>query len=258
MYKVHVQHADDNYEFICNSTEDVLTAARKQFIPFPTGCRRGGCGVCKVKVLSGSYSQDSLRSKEALTDDEMRKRYVLACKTLPESDLTLTIEEEQNQKSRKESAAANEMITEDRKDMLVLYDKPVLSQELSSKMMDAICHKAKELGILINVAIVDDGGNLKTFVRMDEAPLLSGTIAQNKAYTAASFGLPTHEWYPLIKDEPALLHGIVHTERLVVFGGGFPLKYNGYVLGGIGVSGGTAEQDVICAKEGLKIFNELS
>ena len=121
-------------------------------------------------------------------------------------------------------------------------------------MLDAICKKADELGVRINAAIVDEGANLKAFIRMDEAALLSGTIAQNKAYTAAAFGKATDEWYPMIKDEPALLTGIVHTERLVVFGGGIPLIYNGVVVGGIGVSGGSAEEDIQCAKAGLEVF----
>nr|WP_071316370.1 heme-binding protein [Anaerobacillus isosaccharinicus] len=138
-----------------------------------------------------------------------------------------------------------------------IYERPVLTQKIAARMLDSACQKAKELGILINVAIVDDGANLKSFTRMDESPLLSGTIAQNKAYTAASFGVPTHDWYPMIKDEPSLLHGIVHTDRLVVFGGGIPIKLNGFIIGGIGVSGGTADQDINCASAGLKVFESI-
>jgi uncharacterized protein GlcG (DUF336 family) len=137
-----------------------------------------------------------------------------------------------------------------------LYQKYGFTTATAFEMLDAICKKADELGIKINAAIMDDGANLRAFIRMDEAPLLSGTIAQNKAYTAAAFGKATEEWYPMIKDEPALLNGIVHTERLVVFGGGIPLKHNGIVVGGIGVSGGTSDEDVICAKAGLKVFED--
>lgn len=138
----------------------------------------------------------------------------------------------------------------------MLYQKYALTQSLAFKMLEAITNKADELGIKINAAIVDEGANLKAFIRMDEAALLSSEIAQNKAYTAAAFGKPTHEWYPMIKDEPALLTGIVHTNRLVVFGGGLPLKYNGVIVGGIGVSGGSAEEDVLCAQAGLDVFEE--
>ncbi len=138
----------------------------------------------------------------------------------------------------------------------MLYQKYSITQSLALKILEAITNKAEELGIKINAAVVDEGANLKAFIRMDEAALLSSEIAQNKAYTAAAFGKPTHEWYPMIKDEPALLTGIVHTNKLVVFGGGMPLIINGLIAGGIGVSGGTAEEDVLCAQVGLDVFEQ--
>ena len=141
----------------------------------------------------------------------------------------------------------------------LLYQKYAITQSLALKILEAITNKAEELEIKINAAVVDEGANLKAFIRMDEAALLSSEIAQNKAYTAAAFGKPTHEWYPMIKDEPALLTGIVHTNKLVIFGGGIPLTVNGIIAGGIGVSGGTSEEDVQCAQAGLAVFEkELS
>jgi uncharacterized protein GlcG (DUF336 family) len=140
----------------------------------------------------------------------------------------------------------------------MLYQKYALTQSLALKILEAVTNKAKEFGIKINAAIVDEGANLKAFIRMDEAALLSSDIAQNKAYTAAAFGKPTHEWYPMIKDEPALLTGIVHTDKLVVFGGGIPLLYNGIIVGGIGVSGGSATEDVQCAEAGAKVFEQYA
>jgi uncharacterized protein GlcG (DUF336 family) len=138
----------------------------------------------------------------------------------------------------------------------MLYQKYAITQSLALKILEAITNKAEELEIKINAAVVDEGANLKAFIRMDEAALLSSEIAQNKAYTAAAFGKPTHEWYPMIKDEPALLTGIVHTNKLVVFGGGIPLTVNGIIAGGIGVSGGTSEEDVLCAQAGLEVFEK--
>ena len=138
----------------------------------------------------------------------------------------------------------------------MLYQKFAITQSLTLKILEAVTNKAEELGIKINAAVVDEGANLKAFIRMDEAALLSSEIAQNKAYTAAAFGKPTHEWYPMIKDEPALLTGIVHTKKLVVFGGGIPLTVGGIIVGGIGVSGGTAEEDVLCAQAGLAVFEK--
>ncbi|MEH7253624.1 heme-binding protein [Neobacillus niacini] len=80
-----------------------------------------------------------------------------------------------------------------------VLEKYAISNELAKKMIDATEQKAKELGITVNITIVDDGGNLVSFSRMDHAPLLSVGISQNKAYTAIAFGKPTSEWYPMIK-----------------------------------------------------------
>ncbi len=140
--------------------------------------------------------------------------------------------------------------------MKVFYKKVSVSEKVVTKMMEAACRKADELGIKINVAIADEGGNLKGFMRMDNAPLLSMEISQNKAYTAAAFGISTSEWYPMIKDEPELLYGIVHTNRLTIFGGGIPIEIDGQLAGGIGVSGGTAEQDALCAESALNVLKQ--
>lgn len=140
--------------------------------------------------------------------------------------------------------------------MNVYYQKPAITREIVMKMLDAACEQASELGIAVNVAVMDDGGNLKGFIRMDGAPLLSSEIAQNKAYTASAFGLPTSEWYPLIQKEPALFHGIVHTNRLTIFEGGLPIYIDGQIAGGIGVSGGSAEQDGLCAAKALEVLNQ--
>jgi glc operon protein GlcG len=100
------------------------------------------------------------------------------------------------------------------------------------------------------VAVADQAGHLLVFARMDGAPLLSSQIAQDKAYTVAAFGLPTHAWWELLAGEPALLHGIVKTDRLIVFGGGVPIVVGGQHVGSIGVSGGSAEQDRRVAEAG--------
>jgi glc operon protein GlcG len=93
--------------------------------------------------------------------------------------------------------------------------------------------------------------------RMDGAPLLSEQIAQDKAYTVAAFGRPTHEWFDLIKDDPALLHGIVKTDRLVVFGGGAPVivdnEVGNEIVGAVGISGGSAEQDRAIAEDAAAV-----
>ncbi len=117
--------------------------------------------------------------------------------------------------------------------------------------IDGAVRCAQEIGVAVCVSVADPAGNQVAFGRMDGAPLLSAGIATNKAYTVCAFnGLPTHEWFGLIENEPALLHGIVHTDRLVVFGGGIPVLHDGRFVGAVGVSGGSAEQDRQIAEAG--------
>jgi uncharacterized protein GlcG (DUF336 family) len=132
-----------------------------------------------------------------------------------------------------------------------------ISLALANKMLEAALAKGQELGIPFSIAIVDKPGNLKAFYAMDGAPVLSLEISQNKAFSAAAYNRATHEWYDRLKDDPPLLHGIVHTPRLVIFGGGYPIKINNELIGGIGVSGGHYSHDMqVCeaALEVLKAF----
>jgi uncharacterized protein GlcG (DUF336 family) len=86
---------------------------------------------------------------------------------------------------------------------------------------------------------------------MDGAPLLSAQLAQDKAWSVAAFnGMPTDAWWAVLEKEPSLLHGIVKTDRLTVFGGGRPVLHDGELVGAVGVSGGTAEQDTEIAAAG--------
>ena len=110
---------------------------------------------------------------------------------------------------------------------------------------------ARTLGIAVNVAVVDGSGTLTAFLRMNGAFLHSIDIAIDKAHTAASFGFPTSQWPELLAGDEALRLGLPLRPRLVVFGGGLPLVSDGVRLGGIGVSGGSAEQDEACARAGL-------
>lgn len=130
-------------------------------------------------------------------------------------------------------------------------EKRSITQEASDKLIAAATAKAEEMGVPMCISVVDESGNLKAFRRMDGAALLSVDIATNKAYTAVSFGMPSHGWYDFIKNDPPLLHGIVHTPRLVVFGGGYPVSENDQVIGAIGVSGGHYEQDMAVAEAAL-------
>lgn len=137
-------------------------------------------------------------------------------------------------------------------------DEKRISNELAWNLIQAAQQKAEELGIAVNITVVDQGGNPIAFSRMDQAPILSIKISQNKAYSAAAFGIPTHEWYEQIKDQPSLKLGIVHTENLIIFGGGYPIWTDGQLAGAIGVSGGTEEEDRLCCEAALKLLEKTS
>lgn len=129
--------------------------------------------------------------------------------------------------------------------------KKSIAAETAKALIAAGEVAAKELGVPMVISIVDESGILKAFSRMDGAALLSVEIATDKAYTAVSFSIATHEWFEFVKDDPPLLHGIIKTPRLVVFGGGYPIKIDGEIVGGIGVSGGHYEQDMKVATAAL-------
>ena len=132
------------------------------------------------------------------------------------------------------------------------FQKASITCEAAERMIDAAEAKAREMGVPMCIAVCDEDGTLKAFRRMDGSALLSVQIAQDKAYTAISFGgLATHEWFDFIKNDPPLLNGIIKTDRLVVFGGGYAIKTDSGIIGGIGVSGGHYTQDMEVAQAGL-------
>jgi uncharacterized protein GlcG (DUF336 family) len=132
------------------------------------------------------------------------------------------------------------------------FTKQSITSDLAQRVVAAAEAKAKEMGHPFVIAVVDESGVLKAFSRMDGAALLAVQVAQDKAYTAIGFGLPTDGWYDFIKDDPPLAVGApAAIDRLVVFGGGYPIKHNGQIIGGIGVSGGHYSQDMDVAQAGL-------
>jgi uncharacterized protein GlcG (DUF336 family) len=116
----------------------------------------------------------------------------------------------------------------------------------------AAVQAAEARGVRVNVALVDAGGVLAAFLRMPGAPLHSVEIAIDKAYTAAGFGLPTSQWSEALQQHSqAVREGLVLRPRFVAFGGGLPVRDQGQVVGGIGVSGGSEDDDEAIARAGL-------
>lgn len=112
--------------------------------------------------------------------------------------------------------------------------------------------KAKEIGVPMSIAIVDDGCNLIAFEKMDGAKITSIDIAINKAFTAAGSRKGTHEFAEVASPgKPAFGIHVSNQGRFTIFGGGLPILIKGEVVGGVGCSSGTAEQDREVAQAGL-------
>jgi uncharacterized protein GlcG (DUF336 family) len=137
-----------------------------------------------------------------------------------------------------------------------IVKKHTISSELAQKMVNAAVAKARELGVTENVAILDDGGNLKAFSRMDGTPIPTIEMAQNKAYTAL-FGVSTQDFFNFIQGDPSLLAGVPTLARMAAWGGGFPIEVDGEIVGAVGVSGApTVQNDVDCARAALAVVSD--
>lgn len=141
-------------------------------------------------------------------------------------------------------------------DALALDQKPVLTLELANKMADACEAAQKKAGWRpVNIAIVDDGGNLKLFRRQENAFLGSVSISQDKAITTAKFPFSTRVVAELSfgKDgKPADVPGLAFSPGLAAFAGGLPIMTeSGQHIGGIGVSGASSDEDEQCAQAGI-------
>ncbi len=132
-----------------------------------------------------------------------------------------------------------------------------LTLDLAQQVIEKSREEAAKIGVPMVIAIVDDGGNLKSYQRMDMALLASVDIAINKAFTSVALKKPTHELADLVQPGSEL-YGLEATNggRIVTFGGGFPIYCQGRLIGAIGVSGGSVEEDIRVAKAGLKVLND--
>ena len=129
-----------------------------------------------------------------------------------------------------------------------------LSLSAAQRVLEASITAARAENIAACIAICDPAGDAIITVRMDGAARLTAQIALNKAYTVATFnGMPTDKWWPLLADDPALVHGFTQTPRFVPFAGGVPVRIDGSVVGAVGVSGGSTEQDRAIAQAGADV-----
>ena len=133
-----------------------------------------------------------------------------------------------------------------------------ITQEQADAVVKGALAKAKEQGVPMNIAIVDAGGNLKAFTRMDGAFLGSIDISIGKARTARLFNMPTSTLGAAAQPGQELFGIEVTNNGLVIFGGGELLKNkDGVIVGAIGVSGGSVAEDTNVAKAGVATMDKL-
>ncbi|WP_426416665.1 GlcG/HbpS family heme-binding protein [Aestuariirhabdus sp. LZHN29] len=132
-----------------------------------------------------------------------------------------------------------------------------LDQSDARVLIEGARARSEQIGVPMCIAITDESGTLLAFERMDGGKVSSAVIAQDKAYTAAAARKATHE-YNQVNVPGSLVFGI-HTEvggRISSVGGGLPVLVNGEVVGGIGLSSGTPQQDMECAQAGIDYFTQ--
>ncbi len=137
-----------------------------------------------------------------------------------------------------------------------------LEVEEARAMIGAAVAKAKEIGVLETVCIVDDGGYPILLERMNGARITGPQIAWNKAFTASGHKRSTHLFNappngPALPGNEAFGIQLSFEGRFAVFVGGFPIVVNGEVVGGVGLSGGNGEQDTACGVAALKALQDL-
>ncbi|TJY42776.1 heme-binding protein [Cohnella pontilimi] len=134
-----------------------------------------------------------------------------------------------------------------------------ITLEIAKVLLHAAEQRAKQLGLSQDIAIVDEGGNLIAFHRMDEALIAGIDIAINKAWTAVAMKRPTSNLaQSSLPNDPTYGINTTNQGRIVILGGGIPLTKDGKMVGGIGVSGASSAQDIEVANAAVQRFEQLS
>ena len=131
----------------------------------------------------------------------------------------------------------------------------MMTLEDARRVVSAAEEKAREIGQPMDIAVLDAGRNLKSFARMDDAWLGSIEIAIDKAYTSTSFEMSTGDLASQAQPgQPLFGINTTSNSRVVIFAGGIPIERDGQVVGAVGVSGGTPDQDQQVAEAGVAAF----
>lgn len=126
-----------------------------------------------------------------------------------------------------------------------------LTLDIAKKLLEKAENKAKEINVPVVIAMVDASGNLIAQHRMDDSLLVSVSLSLNKAYTAVATKMSTENLSELILPGKPL-YTLENIKNITAVGGGIPIIINGNIVGAIGVSGGSVEEDVLIAKSALE------
>lgn len=130
-----------------------------------------------------------------------------------------------------------------------------MTLETAKKAARAAQIAAEKIGVKVVVAVCDEGAKLVALEAMDDSYIASVKAAQDKAYTAVALKMPTHK--ALKESRGGGLDGLTNGNGILLLGGGFPLESGGKIYGGIGVSGGTKEQDMLIAATAKEVIGVL-
>jgi uncharacterized protein GlcG (DUF336 family) len=131
-----------------------------------------------------------------------------------------------------------------------------LTLEEARRVVRAGIESARQQGIGLAVAVVDDAAHIVALERSDEAPWIASDIAPGKARTAAAFKAPSHEREASWGSRPFFAQSVIELGGFVVGKGAVPLIRDGQVIGAVGASGGTPDQDLVAAEAGAAALNQ--
>lgn len=141
--------------------------------------------------------------------------------------------------------------------MISIMAQDILSNELCDALCQAALRKSEELGIDISFAVCDRHGLPRVYRHYGEALVLSITLVPAKAYTAAVTQSKTKDLVQLVAEGSALMGIHANDARITLVAGGYPLFAGGQIVGGIGVGGGTEEQDCAIAEYVVDVFEQM-
>lgn len=239
-------------DFLENKIDSYLEIVGKQFQFVRPGANPTSAylHVARTVVRRGERRMIDLQQE---VPDAVRPEMLKFVNRLSDLLFVLARVEEYNDLTNKIKEIANKLMNQDK---VNLPDDPddVTLLTIAKRMAAGSRLKAKELGVPIVFAVVDNGGNLVYFEREADSLLVSKDVAQRKAYTAVALKMPTGDLAELVVEGGALQDLQIADGGLIVFGGGFPIIVNDEIIGGVGVSGGTADEDVQIVQAGLSVL----